>query len=96
VPTSGSFAALGATAAGLLALFSVACQGNGAAGDQATVGMDALRSQGSCPIEGVPVEAERLERRLWGPDQYQIPVPNPDSVAKAANGPVAELVDENR
>jgi integrase len=40
------------------------------------------------------VEAERLERRLWGPDQYQIPVPNPDSVAKAANGPVAELVDE--
>jgi hypothetical protein len=39
-------------------------------------------------------EAERLERRLWGPDQYQIPVPNPESVAKAANGPVAEPVEE--
>lgn len=54
MPTSGSFAALGATAAGLLALFSVACEGNGAAGDQATVGADALRSQGPCPIESVP------------------------------------------
>ncbi len=41
-------------------------------------------------------EAERLERRLWGPDQYQIPVPNPESVAKAANGPVAEPVEGTR
>jgi integrase len=39
-------------------------------------------------------EAERLERRLWGPDQYQIPVPNPASVAKTANDPVAEPVKE--
>jgi hypothetical protein len=39
-------------------------------------------------------EAERLERRLWGSDQYQIPVPNRDSVANSANGPVAEPVDE--
>jgi hypothetical protein len=41
-------------------------------------------------------EAARLERRLWSSDQYQIPVPNRDSVAGAANGPVAEPVVENR
>jgi hypothetical protein len=35
-------------------------------------------------------EAERLERRLWGSDQYQIPVPNRVPVAGTANGPVAE------
>jgi hypothetical protein len=40
------------------------------------------------------VEAERLERRLWGADQYQIPGPNPGSVAKATNGPEAEPVEE--
>ena len=39
-------------------------------------------------------EAERLERRLWGSDQYQIPVPNRDSVANSATGRVAEPVDE--
>jgi hypothetical protein len=39
-------------------------------------------------------EAERLERRLWGSDQYQIPVPNRASVASTANGPVAEPVEE--
>jgi integrase len=39
-------------------------------------------------------EAERLEKRLWGSDQYQIPVPNRASVANEANGPVAEPVDE--
>jgi len=41
-------------------------------------------------------EAERLERRLWGSDRYQIPVPNQASVADAANGPVAESVEETR
>ena len=39
-------------------------------------------------------EAERLERRLWGSDQYQIPVPNRDPVASDVNGPVAEPVGE--
>jgi integrase-like protein len=39
-------------------------------------------------------EADRLERRLWGSDRYQIPVPNRASVANAANGPVAESVEE--
>jgi integrase len=39
-------------------------------------------------------EAERLERRLWGPDRYQIRVPNQASDANAANGPVAESVEE--
>jgi integrase len=39
-------------------------------------------------------EAERLERRLWGPDRYQIPVPNQTSVANTANGPVADSVEE--
>jgi hypothetical protein len=39
-------------------------------------------------------EADRLERRLWGSDRYQIPVPNGPSVANAANGPVAESVEE--
>ena len=39
-------------------------------------------------------EAERLERRLWGSDRYQIPVPNQASVADGANGPVAESMEE--
>ena len=39
-------------------------------------------------------EAERLERRLWGSDQYQIPVPSRAPVARTANGPAAEPVEE--
>jgi hypothetical protein len=49
------------------------------------------------PLAQTPATLRRdraLERRLWGPDQYQLPVPNSESVAKEANEPVAETVEE--
>jgi integrase len=39
-------------------------------------------------------EADRLERRLWGSDRYQIPVRNRELVDTAESGPVAESVEE--
>jgi integrase len=39
-------------------------------------------------------DAERLEQRLWGSNRYQIPVPDRQPVARSANGPVAEPMDE--